>query len=251
MWCGYLEQVERCAHRVVDGDVGQSLCSKAVFGLPVERLVDTVSGGKLPRQLRRDLLVFTEVIWYSTACQHPDGFVTDAGFAGCGRMGVQLILGLPDGAPTAEWPSCSPPPAATLTAGCTKAAPAPRSCGRTARSDCLHPLGEVMEDFVCTVVEQVAGKRVGVEFVGAVVVHVGGVLLQCASDALQRRDQRADGGRDRNVTPAVGAGVAVPPVGPLAACRRAVGGVGSGVELGAAFDARWGVEMAAGRGQDD
>src|SRR6476661_2363559 len=77
MWCGYLEQVERGAHCVVDadedGDVGQSPCSKAVFGLPVERLVDTVSGGKLPRQLCGDLLVLTEVIRYSTACQHPDG----------------------------------------------------------------------------------------------------------------------------------------------------------------------------------
>ena len=79
MWCGYLEQVERGAHCVVDadedGDVGQSLCSKAVFGLPVERLVDTVSGGKLPRQLCGDLLVLTEVIWYFTACQYPDGVV--------------------------------------------------------------------------------------------------------------------------------------------------------------------------------
>lgn len=102
MWCGYLEQVERGAHCVVDadedGDVGQSLCSKAVFGLPVERLVDTVSGGKLPRQLCGDLLVLTEVIWYFTACQHSDGVVRDADFAGCGRMGVQLILGLSDGA---------------------------------------------------------------------------------------------------------------------------------------------------------
>src|ERR1700680_3139940 len=34
----------------------------------------------------------------------------------------------------AEPPSCSPPPAVNLTAGCAKAAPAPLSCGRTARS---------------------------------------------------------------------------------------------------------------------
>lgn len=50
MCCGYLEQVERCAYRAVDagkdGDVGQSLCDEAVFGLLVERLVDTVSGEK-------------------------------------------------------------------------------------------------------------------------------------------------------------------------------------------------------------
>lgn len=65
MCCGYLEQVERCAYRAVDagkdGDVGQSLCDEAVFGLLVERLVDTVRAVKrLPRQLCCDLLVFTE-----------------------------------------------------------------------------------------------------------------------------------------------------------------------------------------------
>src|SRR4029079_5165806 len=101
MWCVYLEEVERGAHCVVDadedGDVGQSLCSKAVFGLPVERLVDTGRGGQLPSQLCGDLFVLTEVIWYFTACQHPDGVVRDADFAGCGRMGVQLILGVTDG----------------------------------------------------------------------------------------------------------------------------------------------------------
>src|SRR4029079_1757937 len=100
MRCGYLEQVERCAYRVVDadedGDVGQTLCSKAVFGLPVERLVDSVSGGKLPCQLCGDLLVLAEVIWYRTAGQRLHGDLRDAGFAGCCGVGVQLILGLPD-----------------------------------------------------------------------------------------------------------------------------------------------------------
>src|SRR6202035_4457924 len=99
MWCGYLEQVEGCAHRVVDagqdGDIGQSLCSKAVFGLPVQHLVDTGRGGKLPRQLRSDLLVLTEVIWYSTGCQPTDGVVRKTGFAASCRMGVHGLLGLP------------------------------------------------------------------------------------------------------------------------------------------------------------
>ena len=88
---------------------------------------------------------------------------------------------------------------------------------------------------------RVAGKRVGVEFVGARVVHVGGVLLQFADDPLQLRDQRADRGRNRNAGADsrrdVTISVAVPPVGPLTACCRAVGGVGAGVELGAAFGA--------------
>src|SRR4029079_15194309 len=68
----------------------------------------TVSSGKLPRQPCCDLLVLAEVIWYATACQHPDGFVRDTGFAGCGRMGVQLILGLPAGAHREDYHFATP-----------------------------------------------------------------------------------------------------------------------------------------------
>ena len=78
-----------------------------------------------------------------------------------------------------------------------------RSSSALQRSSLSPPsLGEVVNDFVYVVAERVAVKRVDVEFGGARVIHLGGVLLQFALDRPQHSEPIVTGkGRGGGMLP--------------------------------------------------
>jgi hypothetical protein len=60
------------------GKVDQTDCTKAVFGLTVERVIDTVVGAQLPGDTVGDRLLGTEVLGAATAYQRSNRLLRQA-----------------------------------------------------------------------------------------------------------------------------------------------------------------------------
>ena len=80
------------------GDVRKALRAECRLGSAIEFRIDATLGRKLPGETARDVLLLAQPFRQGAGRQGPYNVIRQTDFAGDGGMGIQLVVGPPDGA---------------------------------------------------------------------------------------------------------------------------------------------------------